>query len=67
MACHGLRRRCVPCACATAGWCWQLSNEHVPCRFVGSCMTPQPCPAGSSSSLGAEANTAACEAVSGGV
>ena len=35
--------------------------------LVGSCMTPQPCPAGSSSSLAAEANTAACEAVSGGV
>eukprot|EP00966_Prymnesium_polylepis_P181462 4203044-Prymnesium_polylepis.1 len=29
--------------------------------LVGSCMTPQPCPAGSSSSLAAEANTAACE------
>eukprot|EP00966_Prymnesium_polylepis_P071938 1670613-Prymnesium_polylepis.1 len=35
--------------------------------LVGVCMTPQPCPAGNSSSSTAGANTVARVAVSGGV
>eukprot|EP00966_Prymnesium_polylepis_P240785 5568309-Prymnesium_polylepis.1 len=71
MACHGLRRRCVrvrvrdrELAASVLSMC---ASRHVACRLLHYYSTPQPCPAGSSSSLAVGANTAAREAVSGGV
>ena len=70
MASHGRRRRCVPSASGSAGWCWQLACRacvRAARSHGGVSMTPQPRPAGSTSSPAARENKEARVAVSGGV